>query len=101
MKEAFEEIKKLLSEKGTQQYEYVPILHETVLGRKIIAVERAMEIVSEVEAEYGNGKTNADRIRAMSDEELAEFLVNFKNTFGEEYEGIMSCLDWLKSPTND
>lgn len=46
-------------------------------------------------------KTNADRIRNMTDEELAEFLVNFKNTFGEEYEGIMSCLDWLKSPTTD
>lgn len=44
-----------------------------------------------------NGKTNADRIRSMSDEELAEFLVNFKNTYGDEYEGEMSCLDWLKS----
>lgn len=42
-------------------------------------------------------KTNADRIRSMSDEELAEFLVYFKNTFGEEYEGVMSCLDWLQS----
>lgn len=40
---------------------------------------------------------NADKIRAMTDEELAEFLVNFKNTFGEEYEGKMSCLDWLQS----
>lgn len=42
-------------------------------------------------------KTNADRIRNMSDEELAEFLVGFKNTFGEEYEGQGSCLDWLQS----
>lgn len=41
--------------------------------------------------------TNADRIRNMSDEELAEFLVTFKNTFGEEYEGQGSCLDWLQS----
>lgn len=41
--------------------------------------------------------TNADKIRSMSDEELAEFLVNFKNTFGEEYEGEMSCLEYLKS----
>lgn len=29
--------------------------------------------------------TNADRIRNMSDEELTEFLVGFKSTFGEEY----------------
>lgn len=42
-------------------------------------------------------KTNADRIRNMSDEELAEFLITFKNTFGEEYEGETSCMDWLQS----
>lgn len=47
--------------------------------------------------EYVKRITNADRIRSMSDEELAEFLVNFKNTYGDEYEGEMSCLDWLKS----
>ena len=35
----------------------------------------------------------------MSDEELAEFLVGFKNTFGEEYEGEASCMDWLLSAT--
>lgn len=42
-------------------------------------------------------QTNVDKIRNMSDEELAEFLVGFKNTFGEEYEGQVSCLDWLQS----
>lgn len=42
-------------------------------------------------------QTNADRIRNMSDEELAEFLIAFKNTFGEEYEGETSCMDWLQS----
>lgn len=42
-------------------------------------------------------KTNADRIRNMSDEELAKFLITFKNTFGEEYEGEASCIEWLQS----
>lgn len=42
-------------------------------------------------------KTTADRIRNMTDEELAEFLVGFKNTFGKEYEGEQSCLNWLQS----
>lgn len=42
-------------------------------------------------------QTNADRLRNMSDEELAEFLITFKNTFGEEYEGETSCMDWLQS----
>lgn len=41
--------------------------------------------------------TNADRIRNMLDKELAEFLVTFKNTFGEECEGEASCAEWLQS----
>lgn len=57
------------------------------------SVQKYIEIIEE------ERKTNADKIRAMSDEELAEFLVNFNNTFGEEYEGEMSCLDWLQSET--
>ena len=45
-------------------------------------------------------KTNADRIRNMSDEELAESLITFKNTFGEKYEGEASCMEWLQSKQN-
>lgn len=41
--------------------------------------------------------TNAEKIRSMTDEELSEFLVRFKNTFGEEYEGEASCAEWLQS----
>lgn len=39
-----------------------------------------------------NRQTDANRIRNMSDEELSEFLVGFKNTFGEEYEGEAQSL---------
>lgn len=46
---------------------------------------------------YETNHANADRIRNMSDEELVEFLITFKNTFGEEYEGEASCMDWLQS----
>ena len=46
-------------------------------------------------------QSNADRIRGMTDEELAEYLITFQNTFGEEYEGMMSCLDWLKQPVEE
>lgn len=46
-------------------------------------------------------QTNADRIRNMSDEQLAEFLVGFKNTFGEEYEGEVSCMEWLQSEAKE
>ena len=41
--------------------------------------------------------TNAEEIRSMTDEELSGFLVRFKNTFGDEYEGEQSCLRWLQS----
>ena len=44
-------------------------------------------------------ETNANRIRNMSDEELAEFLITFKNAFGKEYEGETSCMEWLQSKT--
>jgi hypothetical protein len=57
-------------------------------------------LITDVTMEITSSKfttTNADRIRNMSDEELAEFLITFKNTFGEEYEGEASCMDWLQS----
>lgn len=53
-------------------------------------------LITDVTMEITSSKfttTNADRIRNMSDEELAEFLVGFKNTFGEEYEGEASCME--------
>lgn len=73
--------------------------------RKIrVGIEAMINHVYEVENEFRVSKayknevtTKADKIRSMSDEELAEFLVNFKNTFGKEYEGKMSCLEWLQS----
>lgn len=43
-----------------------------------------------------NPMTNADRIRYMTDEELAKFISGKARGFGEEYEGYMSALDWLK-----
>lgn len=54
------------------------------------------KLKAEVRKELGI-QSNADRIREMSDAELAEFLVNFNNHFGTEYEGEMSCLEWLQS----
>ena len=45
--------------------------------------------------------TNADRIRSMTDEELAAFNINFDNHFGEEYEGEQSCLSWLQKESEE
>lgn len=61
-------------------------------------------LITDVTMEITSSKfttTNADKIRNMSDEELAEFLITFKNTFGEEYEGEVSCMDWLQSEAKE
>lgn len=57
------------------------------------------------------GKSNADKIRSMTDEELAEFFQNttfcdscfiFKNGCGtEEYSCEQRWLDWLKQEEKD
>ena len=46
-------------------------------------------------------QTNYDRIISKTPEELAEWVTTKGRTFGEEYEGYMSLLDWLKSPEVD
>ena len=44
-------------------------------------------------------KTNADRIRAMSDEELAEFL--FEIAWDGEYIHWVDALKWLQQPAEE
>lgn len=50
---------------------------------------------------YKSKMTNADRIRSMTDEELADFIINFDNCFGKEYEGEQSCLSWLQKESEE
>jgi hypothetical protein len=107
MKEAFEKIKERLEELINEPR----CLHE--YDDCCDGLNEAIKIVSEVEAEYGNGKTNADNIRSMSDEELAEFFACFITicemcihinencmTMSDERcrEGI---LQWLKSEVKE
>ena len=81
-------------------------LNLTVGGRFLGTVDNAKldgygdGLITDVTLEVETSKynyTNADRIRNMSDDELAVFLTKFKNTFGEEYDGEASCMDWLQS----
>ena len=55
----------------------------------------------ERDCDYYAPMTNADRIRSMTDEELADFIINFENRFGEEYEGEQSCLSWLQKESEE
>ena len=61
---------------------------------RVIPVADILEIM---EQEKGKPQTNADRIRSMTDDELAAYILNFKNTYGEEYEGESSFIDWLRA----
>lgn len=46
--------------------------------------------------------TNADRIRAMTDEELAEYMIGVAQQGGIPSRGKpMRWIDWLKSPVGD
>lgn len=70
---------------------------------------KAIEIVQEVAKEYGkdtNVRSNADRIRSMSDEELAEFLLAYhrnpcKYCIGCCVECSKGLLEWLKSEVKE
>ena len=51
-------------------------------------------------------ETNADRIRAMSDEELARFLAEVENRRsaaggGAIWKGMAHALEWLQQPTEE
>lgn len=45
--------------------------------------------------------TRADEIQSMTDKELADFIINFDNRFGKEYEGEQSCLSWLQKESEE
>lgn len=70
--------------------------NDTVDEDSLELIEDLFNII-DIHIKCDNNHTNADRIRNMSDEELAEFLITFKNTFGKEYEGEVSCVEWLQS----
>ena len=47
-------------------------------------------------------KTNADRIRAMSDEELAKWALYKAKEIGREYnDSFLGLIKWLKQPAED
>lgn len=114
MKEAFEKIKERLEKEVFVAELYGGGWNGQTVDN-LLCLGNVADVISEVEAECCNVETNADRIRSMSDEELAEFLPivsNFlcrptdecMNTICNrgECEKTKECaLEWLKSPTTD
>ena len=71
-----------------------------VYGFKATGYEDAIEIVNQVEQEF-TPKTNADRIRSMSDEELAKFLSCTEKNLEIRIGLTRGILDWLKQEVVD
>ena len=66
----------------------------TDLGR-MFGIEKSIEIINELKEEY-RPKTQADKIRLMSDEELAELFT--KLAWNSEVQTTpLKYLDWLQS----
>ena len=62
------------------------------------AIDQAIEIVNQLAEEY-KPKTQADRIRAMSDEELAQFLLRVNTAYSEPC--MLGGCKWEDYPTHD
>lgn len=55
-------------------------------------------------SQYKPGRilTNADRIRAMSDEELSDWAINKAPSIGKRYtDSRLGLLDWLQQPVEE
>ena len=63
------------------------------------ALDMAIAALREQEGKDTNAPTNADHIRSMTDEELAEFLfqVGYNHRWGLEE----SALEWLQQPAEE
>jgi hypothetical protein len=57
---------------------------------QIMTYQRVIEIINQLAEEY-KPRTNADKVRAMNDEELAEFLEQFEACSNCEYEDGVRC----------
>lgn len=66
----------------------------------VIGLNVAIDIVNQVEQEF-TPKTNADRIRSMSDEELAKFLSCTEKNLEIRIGLTRGILDWLKQEVVD
>ena len=59
------------------------------------ALDMAVKALEDVTDKNVGKMTNADRIRAMSDEELAEFLIDLAD------DGNLRIRDWLQQPAEE
>lgn len=95
-----EEAIKLLNDIHSQCCDTANILCTPDADKRCEALQMAITALQNQPICYAP-MTNADRIRSMTDQELAEFIINLDNRFGEEYEGEQSCLSWLQRESEE
>ena len=59
------------------------------------ALDMAVKALEDVTDKNVGKMTNADRIRAMSDDELAEFLIDLAD------DGNLKIMEWLQQPSEE
>ena len=74
---------------------------DVIVGKWCPKINDSPHLDMERNCENYKAMTNADRIRSMTDEELSDFIINFDNRFGKEYEGEQSCLSWLQKESEE
>lgn len=74
---------------------------DVIVGKWCPKINDSPHLDMERDCKHYKAMTNADRIRSMTDEELADFIINFDNRFGKEYEGEQSCLSWLQKESEE
>ena len=74
---------------------------DVIVGKWCPKINDSPHLDMERSCENYKAMTNADRRRSMTDEELADFIINFDNRFGKEYEGEQSCLSWLQKESEE
>ena len=65
------------------------------VARWMTALDVAIKALEDVTGKDVGKMTNADRIRAMSDEELAEFLIDLAD------DGNLRIREWLQQPAEE
>lgn len=66
------------------------------------AIEDILEVLELFRSLAPEPQTNADRIRGMTDEELAEWAINKAPSIGKRYtDSRLGLLDWLQQPAEE
>lgn len=73
--------------------------NDLIVGKWCPKISDSPDIETEIECKHFKAMSQADRIRAMSDKELAEFLVDVETHgyYDQSVSGTLEMINWLQS----